>query len=87
MRNLAAPIGRAKPLRHYAFAAEPARFAKHNRAILFKILVQYDTQMRAAQQLREQSLASCCSAVRLFLALNRLAAMSDMSPLFAVERT
>jgi hypothetical protein len=78
MRNLAGPIGRAKPLRHYA--SQPARFAKHNRAILFKILVQYDTQMRAAQQLREQSLASCCSAVRLFLAHPGSGAMSDMSP-------
>jgi hypothetical protein len=36
--------------------------------------------MRAAQQLREQSLASCCSAVRLFLAHPGSGAMSDMSP-------
>jgi hypothetical protein len=34
--------------------------------------------MRAAQQLREQSLASCCSAVRLFLAQMRSAVTSEL---------
>jgi anaerobic glycerol-3-phosphate dehydrogenase len=56
MRGTARAIRRVKPLRHDALTTELARLAKHNSAVLLEMLIENDAQVRAAQQLCQQSL-------------------------------